>query len=348
MKSRLVALCIILTLVVMLPVVACADAQEEFELGCNLKTASGCTVYDEPVDGNVVATLPAGTYVRVHSTFVDGWQSYEFYHNGTKMYGWAVVSLTRATSIVRSGGMAYDVHEKDPDYDAKMKQGTVEVDVREGWSSWENDPFTADLEYVTPEEAAARAGQYTTSGSATTTSTTTTKGGTTSKSTASARTSTGNTAVTLKAKLRRISGKEAPEDLLVAFVYAPNSGKASLREAADNNSKVLAQCTTGTVVTVLEIGKTHSKVDVDGQTGYLRNDCLGYSAVKEEQVLTGTLVGGGNINVRGGADKDSYRIGQWPSGTQVTIYGVSGSWCEVEFDGVHGWVATKYVVANQQ
>lgn len=257
--------------------------------------------------------------------------------------------------------MAYDIHENDPDYDAKMQQGTVETDIRAGWTVYENDPFTADLEHVSPEEAAARAGQYTaggglnttsgqrttTTGSPMTTASPTTTGSTTTSKSTTTRTATGNTTVTLKAKLRRVSGKEAPEDLLTAFVYAPNSGKASLREAADNDSKALTQCTTGTVVTVLEIGKTYSLVEVDGQTGYLRNDCLGYSAIKEEQVLTGTLVGGGKVNVRGGADKDSYRIGQWPSGTQVTVYGVTGSWCEVELDGVHGWVATKYVAPVQ-
>lgn len=367
MQSRLVTLCIILTLVVMLPVVACADAQEEFELSCMLKTANASAVYDgkwseESEMGNVFTSIPAGTYVKVHGTFRDTWKDITFCQNGVKMRGWAEVRTVAATSSVRnSGGMLDSVHEKDPDYDAKMQQGTVEVDIREGWTIYENDPFTEDLEHITPEEAAARAGQYgktgsttsksgqktATTSSATTTGATTTKSGTTSKSTATVRTSTKSTAVTLRAKLRRVSGKEAPEDLLTAFVYAPSSGRASLREAADNSSKVLAQCTAGTVVTVLEIGKTHSKVDVDGQVGYLRNDCLGYSAVKEGQVLTGILVGGSNINVRGGADKDSYRIGQWPSGTQVTVYGVHGNWCEVEFNGVHGWVATKYVVPVQ-
>lgn len=362
MKSRLVALCLILTLVVMLPVAACADAQEEFELSCILKTANASAVYDgewseESEMGNVFTSIPAGTYVKVHGTFRDTWKDITFCQNGVKMRGWAEVRTVAAASSVRnSGGMLDSVHENDPDYDAKMSRGTVEVDIRAGWTTYEKDPFTADLEHISPEEAAERAKQYGASGGTTSTPTqqnattgnaATAGSNTTSKSTSTARVSAKTTAVTLRAKLRRVSGKEAPEDLLTAFVYAPNSGKASLREAADNNSKVIVQCTTGTVVTVLEIGKTHSLVEVDGQTGYLRNDCLGYSAVREEQVLTGTLVGGGNVNVRGGADKDSYRIGQWPSGTQVTVYGITGSWCEVECDGVHGWVASKYVIANE-
>ena len=357
MKSRLITLCIILTLVVMFPVLAQAETKEEFELSCNMKTTSACTVYDSSAMNTVVASIPAGTYVHFKGGSVGDWTRIEFYHNGSILIGWAEVKLTQASSVVRKGDTAYNVHELDPDYDEKMQEGTVEVDARQGWSIYDNDP---GKQHVSPEEAAARAGQYTTSGSTTAgnqyttsgqrttaTGSTTTTGSTTSKSTTTTRTSTVPTVVTLKAKLRRVSGSETPADLLTAFVYAPNSGKASLREAADNDSKVLSQCTTGTVVTVLEIGKTHSRVDVDGQVGYLRNDCLGYSAVKEEQVLSGVLIGGGSVNVRGGADKDSYRIGQWPSGTQVTVYGVNGIWCEVEFDGVHGWVATKYVVPVQ-
>ena len=354
MKSRLVVLGIILTLVVMLPVIAQAETQREFELLCGVKTSSSCTVYDGVEMENIIASIPAGTYVMVGGEMPGGWKHLTFYHNGAKKYGWANVSVKGTLSVVRSGGEAKGVHELDPDYDAKMKQGTVEVDIRKGWTSYEKDPFTEDLEHVSPEEAAACAGQYANSGAsnqraAATGSTTDygTTGAVIGQPAEAPRAASAPAAVTLKAKLRRVSGKEAPADLLTAFVYAPNSGKASLRETADKDGKVLTQCASGTVVTVKEIGKTHSLVEVDGRTGYLRNDCLGYSAVKEEQVQVGSLVGGGTINVRAGADKDSARIAQWPAGTQVTVYGVDGNWCEVEYEGQHGWVASKYVVAYQ-
>lgn len=344
MKQRLIVFCLILTVIALLPVFAQAETQREFELGSSLKTANACEVHDGSPDGAVFAYLPAGTYVRHMGAGTDGWIGIQFWHNGRRAMGYAQVRTVAAMSNVRKGNGTLDqVHELDLDYDAKMKRGTVESDVRAGWTSYENDPFTADLEHVSPEEAAARAGQYKSSGSSSYALDGALEGGETA---AAPGASVASTEVTLKAKLRRVSGSEEPEDLQAAFVYAPNSGKASLREAADNGSAVLSQCATGTVVTVLEVGKTHSKVDMDGQIGYLRNDCLGYSAVKQEQVLAGTLVGGGSINVRSGADKDSRRIAKWPSGTQVTVYGVDGNWCEVEYDGQHGWVASKYVVAN--
>ena len=147
----------------------------------------------------------------------------------------------------------------------------------------------------------------------------------------------------MRARSHRVSSKEAPEDTLAAF-GSLHSGRATLREAANNDSKHLADCEAGTVVTVLEVGKSHSHVEINDQTGYLRNDCRGYSVLQREQVLRSMLVGGAKVNVRGGADKGSCRIAQWPAGTQVTIYGVDGSWCGVEYEGLHGWVAAKYVV----
>ena len=339
MKKRLVALCFILALVVTFPILAQGETQDEFELLCGKKTSSACTVYCNASMEEVVASIPAGTYVQVGDTMSGtNWKKITFFYNGSKMTGWADVSTSNATSVVRRGGMAYNVHEKDPDYDQKMQQGTVESDVRGGWSIYDGED---DSEHVNPEKAASSAGKM---GSA---SEYATIGAVVGQHTEAPRAASAPAAVTFKAKLRRVSGSEAPEELLVVFVYAPNSGKASLREAADKDSKVLTQCASGTVVTVQEIGKTHSLVEVDGQTGYLRNDCLGYSAVKEEQVQVGSLVGGGKINVRASADKDSARIAQWPAGTQVTVYGVDGAWCEVEFDGQHGWVASKYVVAYQ-
>ena len=351
MKSRLIALCTALTLILLLPVYANAETQSEFELLCGKKTAAACTVYFNTSMETVLASIPAGTYVQVGDT-VSGtsWKKITFFYNGSKITGWADVTTKNTTSVVRSGGVANSVHEKDPDYDSKMQQGTVERDVCAGWSIYDEDGETASVDVIGSENAAARAGQYAgSSGSdlrAATTgyATTGTTLGQTSTTDSSA--SSASTEVTMRSKLRRVSGSEAPEDLLTAFVYAPNTGKASLREADDKASKVLAQCTSGTVVVVLEIGKIHSLVEINGQTGYLRNDCLGYSAVKEDQVQIGSLIGGGNINVRAGADKDSARIAQWSSGTQVTVYGVDGNWCEVEYDGQHGWVASKYVVVN--
>lgn len=274
------------------------------------KISETTTLYQDNGNGTrtPAGTIVAGTYVRIDHTF-EGQDDHVKYASIVAMDGTKgeVPSSKLVSAMVWIGNDSY--------HELYLKE--------HGWAN-----AVGDMPHD-PDASASPSGQTADT-----------------RSPAISGAASGNADITLKAKLRRVSGSESPEDLLVAFVYAPNFGKASLRESADNSSKALAQCDAGTVVVVLEIGKTHSLVDVDGQVGYLRNDCLGYSALREEQVLTGMLMGSDKINVRGGADKDSCRVAQWPAGTQVTIYGVDGNWCEVEYDGVHGWVASKYVAAN--
>ena len=50
--------------------------------------------------------------------------------NGVKKQGTIKVKLIDCTSTIRkSDGLAYDIHEKDPNYDAKIKEGVLEFDV---------------------------------------------------------------------------------------------------------------------------------------------------------------------------------------------------------------------------
>ena len=55
MKSRLIVLCTILTLILILPVIAHAETQREFELGCSLKTTNACVVHDDNPEGDIIA-----------------------------------------------------------------------------------------------------------------------------------------------------------------------------------------------------------------------------------------------------------------------------------------------------
>ena len=319
MKSRFVALAIALMLLQLTVTPGLAMAGDDLPAYTRFvwKISESTTIYQDNGDGTRTAngTITAGTYVRIDHTFV-GQDDRVKYASIVAMDGTKgeVPASKLVSAMVWIGDDSYhELYLKE--HGMPGASGNMPLDPEERAPS--GSQAIGNTNQTTSEQAQIDLSA-----------------------------SPASLEITLRAKLRRVSGNEAPEDLLVAFVYAPNSGKASLREAADNDSKVLSQCLSGTVVVVLEIGKTHSLVEVGGQTGYLRNDCLGYSAVKEEQVQAGLLVGSGNINVRAGADKDSARIAQWPAGTQVTVYGVDGHWCEVEYDGQHGWVASKYVVAN--
>lgn len=319
MKSRLSILRAVsaLLLLTMIPLAAVAEEALPSYARYVWKISDTTTIYQDNGDGTRTAsgTIAGGTYVYIDHTF-EGQDDHVKYASIVALDGTRgeVTSAKLVSAMVWIGNDSY--------HELYLKEHGMPDAV----GNMPHDPGENDLPSDgAPGGTRAMAG---------------------TQSSGASGSSANNTGIPLNAKVRRVSGKETPEDMLVAFVYAPSSGKATIREAANNDSQALAQCGAGTVVTVLEVGATHTLVDADGQSGYLRNDCLHYTAIPPEQRLQGTLIGNQNINVRSDADKESCRIAQWPAGTQVTVYGVEGNWCEVEYDGMHGWVATKYIITD--
>ena len=66
-----------------------------------------------------------------------------------------------------------------------------------------------------------------------------------------------------------------------------------------------------------------------------------------EQSSTGTQYTTVALNVRTGASTDHQRVTTLPKGTKVTTTGDSTSgWTEIEHDGSHRWVASRYLAGN--
>ena len=132
MKRCKLLVLLILICLLMLPAFATAETQEEFELRCFKKTAAAATVYSylNSSEGEVIDYIPAGTYVQCKSSTRDGRTTVVYMKNGVKKQGTIKVKLIDCTSTIRkSDGLAYDIHEKDPNYDAKIKEGVLEFDV---------------------------------------------------------------------------------------------------------------------------------------------------------------------------------------------------------------------------
>lgn len=134
----------------------------------------------------------------------------------------------------------------------------------------------------------------------------------------------------------------------IALVYAPRTGKVTMRATASTKGKSLGQLEAGTVVGVLEEGSSFSKVVVNNKAVYILNSCLTYDgAVQTEEPGYGTLAlpkgNDGTVRVRTQADGNSAEITKWPTGTEVQIISVDGDWYEVEANGVRGYVLGDYV-----
>lgn len=89
MKRCKLLVLLILICLLMLPVFATAETQEEFELRCFKKTAVAATVYSylNSSEGEVIDYIPAGTYVQCKSSTRDGRTTVVYMKNGVKKQG---------------------------------------------------------------------------------------------------------------------------------------------------------------------------------------------------------------------------------------------------------------------
>ena len=130
-----------------------------------------------------------------------------------------------------------------------------------------------------------------------------------------------------------------------ALIYAPRTGKASLRESASPDGKVLKQFMDGTVVTVLGQSGKYTQVSIQDMTGYVLTDALEMLDMAKRPLGEGMLTGNRNVSVRCDASLNALKVAAWPTGTSVIVWSVSdnGQWCEVEYENARVWVHADYL-----
>ena len=142
---------------------------------------------------------------------------------------------------------------------------------------------------------------------------------------------------------------EADDDHRLAIIYAPKTGKATLRASASNKAKSLGQCEAGRIVVVLKVGKTYTRILYEGKEGCVLTSALTFSgAVPEDGFTTATLSYKGRTDSSATisvytAKNANRKIKQWRVGNEVVVLAESGSWSEIEIDGWHGWVKSAYL-----
>lgn len=144
------------------------------------------------------------------------------------------------------------------------------------------------------------------------------------------------------------------EGLPMALVYAPRTGKATLREKASEGGRALGTFRDGTVVIVLEKGHRFTQVRVNGQTGYILTAALEeidpYQRPLGEGMLTYPGAEGRTANVTGRIEPSATALvaEAWPAGTEVLIWSVTenGKWCEVEYEGLRAYVQAEYLTVT--
>ena len=371
MKVMKTILCICL-MVLVLPAAACAQTQEEWNLSCNYKTSCSTTVTRIVGDAEEYETIPANTYVRITDSVGSDRKVIKYMINGVTRSGMVSSScLVRCSSQYRQpDGQAENIHELDPNHDSILENNDVILVapsiLQEGTGDY------SDLTYEIPDSSAAQDAQSTSERAPSTVSSSQGKATDTSDEPEVTTTSNGNVQVPLEllgsttskvtyngattevATADLVFSTDVPEDKRIAVVYAPNTGKASLRAKASSSADVLKKCKAGTIVSVLEYGKKFCKINYNGSVGYILTSCLQFISPDEQSVGTGVLTykgkatGRTTINVRNDADGDSAKITEWKTGTSVQVYGEKDGWYEIEANGMRGYVMEKFLTMENE
>ena len=310
----------------------------------------------------------------------DKLKNVEFFSANGKVPASNLVTVT--SSYRGSSGYAEDVHELDPNHDEILKQNQV-ITVAESLLQFGTTDYS-DLTFELPNSPSAEKAKATKGRSESGTeektemepsvkqvSTQSSKQENTNNSTKKSTATQGNVQVTLEQVGTRTSkvhyngkthevptaelnfGGDVPEGKETGVIYAPNTGKASLRSKASSSATVLRKCKAGTVVTVLDWGNNYCKINYKGSVGYVLTDCLLFPSADQEVLGTaqlsynGRTTGSTTINVRNPSSGDSAKIAEWPTGTEVEVFGLENGWYEIEYDGIHGFVMEKFLTSRE-
>lgn len=344
-----------------------ADSLYEWNRSCRRKTICTTKIYSIGDENRLIATIPANTYVKVHGQYK--WAEISYMTSSGQSgrgladpacIGSAVISFTDANG---------------------ERQGIQELQYYEMYGK--NPPPGGVLDKPLPGGNGETVGEPVSKGNAETTDNSTTSGSTsaTKKSSSTTKTTTTKTATSdvntnvlwqgelisvktwgFHSSVILVDGKEqsVPTHELtfsekvdaakrVAYIHAPRTGRCYLRAKASDKGDILDKCPAGTVVQVIKYGKNYCQIVFEGQVGYVQTACLKFADPDAEPMCTwqlsynGKTTGNAQVPIRSDKSNDSASVVKLRSGTEVTVFSKSGSWYEVEYEGLHGFVHKNFL-----
>lgn len=137
---------------------------------------------------------------------------------------------------------------------------------------------------------------------------------------------------------------EAEDAQRIAVIYAPSTGKCTMRDEASPKGKVVMNCKAGRVVAVLRVGSVYSRIVYDGVEGLVLNSCLKfYETPAEGDFTTGLLSAKGKTNTSVTISvyqlpKNRRLLDKIRVGAALAVLDKNGEWYEVDVNGWHGFV----------
>ena len=360
---KMLAMCSLLLVCMLLPVMASADALYEWNRSCRRKMSSTTTVYSGGDVVRVTDTIPAGTYVKVLSqvetrAWINYMKSDGVLRHGfvdPKCIGSAVIAFTDANG---------------------ERRGIQELQYYEMYGN--NPPPGGVLDKPLPGGNGETVGKPVTENINLSSSTNTTKKSATKKSTTTPTANTVNmdvlwqgSRVSVKtwgfhSSVIVVDGEEqtVPTHELtfsekvdatkqVAYIHAPRTGRCYLRAKASDKGDIIDKCPAGTVVQVVKYGKSYCQIVFEGRVGYVQTACLKFMDPTLEPMCTwqlsynGKTNGAGQVPIRSDKSNDSAIVVKLRSGAEVTVFAKAGAWYEVEHNGLHGFVHKSFLQMDE-
>lgn len=140
----------------------------------------------------------------------------------------------------------------------------------------------------------------------------------------------------------------------IAAIYAPKTGKGTLRKAANEKSAKLKTCKAGVLVYVLEYRWDWTKICYDGQVGYIKTAVLTFPGERTETLGEGVAsyqrkaTGRTTVPVRNRKANDAAIVTKLRTATAVTVLSFDGIWYEIEHDGWYGFLHKNYFTYGEE
>lgn len=311
-------LCLLLALC-LLPVWAFGESLEKWNESCDYRALEALNVYHEAEDAakgvSPMAVLPAGTYVRLNAE-ADGWLYVDYYLDGRIGTG----------AVEKSGLTCLNPTPTPPDPTPTPTPiptpTATPIPTPTPTPKPTPTPLPPEKRYpislrTSGEEATVVAlGSYT-------------------------------CVVDVDGEEREVPSSElmisdeVPSSEQLAMIYAPRTGKVTLRASASSKGKSLGSCAAGTIVGVVRQGSTFTRVLHNGTEKFVLTSCLQYDVVQTHILGYGDITlpdGQAELPVRTQTDADSAQTTAWPNGTRVMVLRRVDDWFEAELNGLRGFV----------
>ena len=124
----------------------------------------------------------------------------------------------------------------------------------------------------------------------------------------------------------------------------------NVRRGAGTSYTKVGEVRKGANVTILKKSGSWYQIKYNTITGWVSGDYLNVTLNSSNSCTSTTtktgIVTASSLNIRSGAGTSYKKVGEIKKGTKVTVLKKSGSWYQIKYSTITGWVSAEYLDVN--